>query len=246
MKMSCDLIRRLFDDSGNCKETPSGARVTTHCVYPSFDPVHVFVAKIGDEFRVHDAEGAFASAWIHGRDERLILSFLKAEVERYHLQLVDKAIVANVKSAEWLISAVIEVANASSMAARGAVDRIVSTQEDTLVTKIETVLAESFGRNRFDRDVEIRGASGGKRKFDFLLREDGDKTILINGVSPHPTSISSKYVAFADTEGDAAQKFAVFDRELDSEDAALLGQVASVVPLASLHAGAERTFTRGR
>jgi len=69
---------------------------------------------------------------------------------------------------------------------------------------------------------------------------------LINGVSPHAASISSKYVAFADTEGDTAHKFAVFDRELEGEDAALLGQVASVVPLASLHSGAKRTFTEGR
>lgn len=240
--MSCELIRESLNEFGACKETPSGSRILTHCVYPSFDPVHVFVAKVGDGFHVHDGEGAFKSAWLHGRDNAMITRLIRSEAERFRLTIVGNAIVANVMSADWLASAVIEVANASSMAAKTAVDKITVATEESLVDRIECILSESFGKDRFEKDVELRGASGGKRKFDFVLRENGDNAILINGVAPHHGSISSKYVSFADTDGDAAHKFAVFDRGLDGEDAALLGQVASVVPIASLRAGAERAF----
>ena len=53
-------------------DTDEGARLETHCLYPSFDPVHAFIAKVGDGYKVHDGAGAFRSAWDHGRDVGLI------------------------------------------------------------------------------------------------------------------------------------------------------------------------------
>ena len=41
-----------------CEETPEGARVATHCLYPSFESVRVFVARLSDGFNVHDGSGA--------------------------------------------------------------------------------------------------------------------------------------------------------------------------------------------
>jgi hypothetical protein len=67
--------------------------------------------------------------------------------------------------------------------------------------------------------------------------------LLINGVSPHRNSIAAKYVTFADTEADKGHKFAVHDRELHNDDVVLLQQVASVVPLRSLLAGAKRALS---
>lgn len=239
--MSCDHIREALRGFDRCVETPDGSRVPTHCVYPSFERVSVFVAKVGDGFKVHDSGGAFRAAWAHGRDEGLIVRAINTEARRFGLEVVGQSLVADVQSQEWLTSAIITVANASSFAANAAVSRIVKAAEEALVDKMETQLTEAFGRSAVSRDVEVLGRSGGKRRFDFALRS-GDTSILINGVAPHGGSIASKYVSFADADGLASQKIATFDRELDTDDVALLQQVATIVPLRSLAMGASRAL----
>jgi hypothetical protein len=143
-----------------------------------------------------------------------------------------------------LASAILSVANASAIAANAAVLRVQSVAEEALVDKIERLLSESFGPKSFKRDVEVRGRSGGKRHFDFTMRGQ-EHDVLINGVSPHPASVSAKYVAFADAEVDTSHKLAVYDRQLETDDTALLQQVAYVVPLGSLNAGARRAIANG-
>jgi hypothetical protein len=66
--------------------------------------------------------------------------------------------------------------------------------------------------------------------------------ILINAVSPHPTSISSKYVSFADAANDVTAKFAVHHKPLEAEDISLLQQVAEIVPFRSVTPGVRRTL----
>jgi hypothetical protein len=243
--MSCDEIRAALSAFNVCEETDNGSRIATHCLYPSFEPVHIYVAKIGDGFRVHDGRGAFDAAWLHGRDTNIIARALTTECARFHLSISNDAIIANISSADWLLGAILSVANASAAVANNAVARMVAAAEEALVDKIQRSLTRTFGANGFKKDFVIRGRSGGERHFDFVVPGPAESELLINGVSPHHSSISAKYVAFADADVDQDHKFAVFDRVLETDDAALLQQVASVVPLASLPAGAQRALVNG-
>lgn len=115
--MPCDEVRTALDAFGVCTETEEGSRVATHCVYPSFDPVHVFVVRYGDGFRVHDGGGALRAAWLHGREEANIRRMIAKQAVRFQVRVLDDAIVADAPSAEWLTSAILSVANASAWAA---------------------------------------------------------------------------------------------------------------------------------
>ncbi len=238
--MICESIRKALSDFNACEDTLDGARVATHCLYPSFETVQVYVVKMGDGYKVHDGAGAYRSAWGHGRDEGVISRALSAEASRFHLGCFNDSLISAEVPEEWLQSVILSVANASSFAANRAVARFVQAAEEALIEKIDHTLAYSFGQEHIARNFSIRGKSGGERHFDFALRNGDDYGILINGVSPHHASINSKYVAFSDTDGTPDKKFAVFEKTLESDDTALLQQVASIVPLASLAAGARR------
>lgn len=240
--MSCDDIRKALADFSECEQTPEGARIATHCLYPSFENVRVFVAKVGDGFTVHDGAGAYNTAWLHGRDEDLIGRSLSEAAEKFHITVATKAIVARVNSVEWLTSAILSVANASSVAANDAVDRIVAAQEEALVDRIGRTLSEVISPRQLTKNVNVKGVSGGMRHFDFVIGRESPHPILINSVTPRRNSIAAKYVSFSDTAEKRQFKFAVHDRELEPGDVALLQQVASVVPLASLAAGAKRSI----
>jgi hypothetical protein len=238
--MTCDDIRRAMADFGVCEQTPEGARIATHCLYPSFEHVRVFVAKIGDGFTVHDGAGAYNTAWLHGRDEEIIGKSIEDSAERFGIIVSGKALVGRVKSIDWLTSAILSVANASSLAAHEAVDKIAAAQEEALIDRIGKKLEEVIPRQHLTKNVNIKGRSGGVRHFDFILARESQSPLLINSVTPRRNSIAAKYVSFSDTEGDLTSKFAVHDRELETGDTVLLQQVALVVPFASLASGASR------
>jgi hypothetical protein len=121
----CGEIHAALSGLVVCEETTSGARLATHCLYPSFEAVRVFVAKFGDGYKVHDDGGAYREAWLHGRDDALISRIIKSEASRCRLAVSGASMVADVPSAEWLASAILTVSNASASAARKAVERIV-------------------------------------------------------------------------------------------------------------------------
>lgn len=240
--MFCEVIRKALADFSGCVLTDAGARVATHCLYPSFEPVHVFIAKVGDGFDVHDGGSAFRAAWLHGRDEPVINKAIRDACGKFQLGLSERAIHAKVTSADWIASAILGVANASALAAHEAVAKIIAVAEEALVAKMDRTLAAALGPKAFERNVEVKGMSGGARHFDFMVGTPSDPKMLINGVASHRNSISAKYVAFADTELEKSKKFAVHESELGHDDTLLLLQVASVVPLASLGPGARRSL----
>lgn len=240
--MACDDIHKALASFSECEETPEGARIATHCLYPSFKSVKVFVAKVGDGFNLHDGSGAYNVAWLHGRNDLMIMNTIKRTVSRFHLELLGKGIFAKAPSIDWLPNAIISVANASSLAAHDAVAKLTAAAEEALVDRIERSLTASLGPKGFDKDVEVRGVSGGMRHFDFVVGRRDPIPVFINGVLPHKISIASKYVSFADTEADKMHKLAVHDRELDNDDTLLLQQVAMVVPFKSLQAVGKRLF----
>src|SRR4051812_45181948 len=112
--MTCNDVRAALSAFESCAETPSGARVATHCLYPSLEPVDVYVARYGDGFRVHDDGGAYREAWLHGREDGLVQRMLTRTAERYQVSVVDSCIVADAKSQEWLPAAIVAVANAAA------------------------------------------------------------------------------------------------------------------------------------
>jgi hypothetical protein len=226
----------------SCDESKTGARVPTHCLYPSFEPVYVSVVKFGDGFIVHDDGGAFRSAWSHGRDSAFINRCLNKEAVRFHLTVKEHSIVAGADNREWLASAILSVSNASAAAANQAVSHFVAATESDLLTKIYEALVGEFTVPHVAREFVSRGKSGKEYRFDFGVRKDARSLIVINAVSPHPTSIASKYVSFADGAPDASAKFAVHDRPLDADDVSLLQQVAEIVPLKALVPGAKRAI----
>jgi hypothetical protein len=98
--MICDDVRAALGAGEVCEESTAGARVVTHCLYPSFTPVSVFVTKLGDGYRVTDAGGAVRSAWIHGREEKALERVLAREAARFHLKVSNSALVADAPSIE--------------------------------------------------------------------------------------------------------------------------------------------------
>lgn len=229
-------------DFSACEQTPEGARIVTHCLYPSFENVRVFVAKVGDGFNIHDGAGAYNTAWLHGREPELIGKSLHQFAERFRLHVAGKALVGRTKSIDWLTSAILSVANASSLAAHDAVEKILAAQEEALIDKIGTALSEVIPFRNLSKNVDVKGISGGRRHFDYIIGKESARPIFVNSVTPRRNSIAAKYVSFADTESERRLKLAVHERELETGDIALLQQVASVVPLASLAAGAKRSF----
>ena len=245
--MVCADIQAAVSPLRACAETVDGARVTTHCLYPSFDPVIVFVARVGDTYPVHDGGGAERTAWTHGRDEHLIRRMLARHAARYQIKLVDGVLVAEAQSLEWLLSAILAVANASAGAANAIIDRSGAAGESVLRDKVYGVLTKAFDASTVVREFPFIGRSGKEHHFDFAIQKPHEHLLLIDTVVPHHVSVSAKYVAFADARldrGNGIGRFAVYDRPLERGDASLLQQVADVVPIQSLEPGIRRVLAR--
>jgi hypothetical protein len=239
----CEDVRSALASFAACEETSDGARIPTHCLYPSFETAYVYVVRIGEQYRVHDGGEAFRSAWSHGRDENAIRRAISAEAARFHLSVSDNRLVSQEVSAEWIAAAILSVANASTCAANSVVARFVAAAEEALTEKINRALISIVPVERIAREFSVRGKSGGERRFDFAVRSGDEYGLLINAVSAHHTSVAAKFVAFADVEAPIESKFAVHDGRLETEDTALMQQVASIVPLVSLGAGVRRSLS---
>jgi len=212
-------------------------------MYPSFDPVCVFVSGHGEGFRVHDGGGASRVAWDHGKDDAIIRRMLTRQSTNHQLKLLDDVLVAEISSSDWLIPAVLSVANASAAAAQSAVERAAAASDSDLRERIYHILAKVVGPTKLTRNYEVPGKSGKRHLFDYAISLDDEDWLLIDAVSPHHVSIAAKYVAFSDTKENgrtSRTRFAVYDRPLEADDVALMQQVADLVPVSGLHSGITR------
>jgi hypothetical protein len=241
--MVCEDVRAALASFATCEETSDGARVPTHCLYPSFETAYVYVVRVGEQYRVHDGGEAFRSAWSHGRDEHAIRRAISAEASRFHLNVSNNQMVSQEVGRDWIGAAILAVANASTSAANGAVARFVAAAEEALTEKINRTLVSIVPAERIAREFALRGKSGGERRFDFAVRDGDEYELLINGVSAHHSSIAAKFVAFSDVEAPTELKFAVHEGHLQTEDTALMQQVARIVPISSLGAGVRRSMS---
>lgn len=250
----CSEIASVLAELHSCSEADGSARVTTHCLYPSFEAVNVTVTKFGHGFHVHDDGGAYREAWLHGRDEGVINRSINREAGRYQVKARNGAIFADTDSIDWLPSIILAVANASASAATLAVDKPSAFTDRDLKAEIFNSLERSLPNYNVKKGFHTKGKSGKEYEFDFGVFGTSSTILLVNAVIPHPNSIASKYLAFSDASdplpgedafkqgGFRFQKFAVFDRPLAYDDSALMRQVADLVPISSLGMGAQRAL----
>ena len=162
--MICDDIRIALSEGEVCEETDDrGARIFTHCLYPSFEPVAVYVARKGDGYVVTDGGGASASAYLHGREE--LGKVLLRECARFGVDCKEDTVVADVVSADWLRAAILAVANASAAAATSALERVAVAAERVLADKIYEGLYDALSD---DVVAQLRTVGG-----DFAEAQDG-------------------------------------------------------------------------
>lgn len=246
--VQCADLEAAFQAIPACVETEDGVRYTTHCLYPSFEPVDVFIITAASGFIVHDGGGAARAAWRCGRDARVIEQMIGQQSNAYQLTIRDQALTSRVPTVDWLPSAIMAVANASASAARAATETASAPMplaEITLRDLVRSVLFEMVSASKVAAEFDLRGKSGKRHRFDFGIRERTGAFTLIDTVSPHHVSIASRYVAFSDVSGlngVVHGKFVVHDRPLDPEDVSLLGQFADVVPFGSLRSGLQRIW----
>lgn len=154
--MICEAVQGALSNFGSCEESESGARIPTHCLYPSFETVHVHIVRYGDGFKVHDGSGAFRCAWDHGRDAPMITRCLSREASRYHISVREGSLVADAPTIDWLGSAILSVCNASAAAANAAVAHFAAAAESDLADRINESLVREFTKKRVAREFLSR------------------------------------------------------------------------------------------
>lgn len=231
--LRCEDIGAAFAGFLTCENTPEGLRYLTHCLYPSFEPVAVYVTRSAQGFVVHDGGGAARVAWLHGRDQGVVNKALQYEAAMHHLTQESDRLSVRVDSDEWLAQAMMAVANASASAARSAAEASPQAIERTLHEVIKRALRDVVRPELIaENGIDLRGKSGKTHHFDLAVRQKSGLT-LIDSVAPHHVSIAAKYVAFSDTsdlDADIRGRFLVYHKALNVDDIALLTQCATVVP----------------
>jgi len=115
---ACDDVIAALAPYAECSLDGDVARVRTHCLYPSFEPVFVTVDRTGaGSYVVSDTGAAYAVAWDAGRDHRTIERAILQSASRFDVGTQGASILVTVPSLDWLASAIVAVANASSNAA---------------------------------------------------------------------------------------------------------------------------------
>jgi len=215
-------------------------------MYPSFEPVRIHIAKVKGGYRVHDGGGVMQAAWDHGRDIAAAGRAVGRHASINSLQSVEGQLAVDVPSEDWLVSAILSIANASAAAAADAIDAAVPAHS-TFADRVEEVIKGIVLPSHLVRDYEVRGRSGKRYSFDFALRGASRRWLIVQTIVPHPASVSSKYVAFSDTrdaEEAEPRGLAVYESPLDDGDAALMRQVADLVPFTSLDSGIRAEISR--
>ncbi|MHC0054810.1 hypothetical protein [Actibacterium sp. D379-3] len=229
--LDCSFVNSKLDQFATCERTEDGIKVATHCMYPSFDQVEVFVVGVGDGFIVHDGGGAGRIAWMHGIDAPAFNRSVAQIATAFGCEFVKvrQQIRASASSEAWLWSAVVSVANASADASRAVIYRARKTREYGLIQKTKAILDRAKWKPETKLEAQYPGKSGKTHTFDLAV-ESNNKTALIDAVVSHPNSIAAKYLAFSDTETrPGLYKYALYENDLTQEDKALISNVADLI-----------------
>lgn len=228
MNALCDIILDSTSSLWSCTETENGARIRTTCVFPSFEPIFVYVAKLGEGFVVHDAGETVAVIMGHGQDGDAAKRAIRSECTRYDVAFGERRISLKIDAAEWLETAVVAVANTAASAARNALKDNNKKAERDLADVIFELLEPRLAKGTVTKGFPYLGGSGRRYRFDLAV-QGKDHLTLIETVTPHAISVNSKYVALADVPSEAAvTKIVAHNNDLTQEDILLLQNVATV------------------
>lgn len=228
MTAVCDTLLVNAAQLLSCKETENGARIRTTCVFPSFEPVFVYVVKFGDGFIVHDAGETMGVILGHGGDGDGAKRIIRAECKRYDLKCEDRRISLKIDAIEWLETAIVSVANTAAAAARQAMTEARKKNEKDLGEILYQLLEPKVARGTLAKNFDFQGASGRKYHFDLAV-QGREKLTLIQTVMPNANSLNSKFVALSDVPTDEPiRKIAAHNGDLSTEDILLLQTVATV------------------
>ncbi|MGJ8623987.1 MAG: hypothetical protein ACSHW1_14605 [Yoonia sp.] len=225
----------------SCEAKPDGLFVTTNCLYPSFEPVGVYIVGYGEGFIIHDNADAARLSWMYGTEERSFKRIAAHSALTFGCQAKGTQIQCEVVSADWLWSGVATVANASADAARTAVGKYRLAKETNLVARTKAIFDRASWKPNTKLDYPFPGSSGKTHIFDLAVLSGG-ATALIDAVTPHHNSIAAKYLAFSDTSSQpGVYKYALYEGELSAEDKSLLSNVADLVSYEAI-AGTDGRF----
>ena len=240
--MKCAELMALVESGRLCEDTELGARYATHCLYPSSEPVDVYITRWGKGYRVTDGGGAGRSVWRHGRDDAALSHGFKKARDAFSVDVRDGVIVAETEDEHWLYPAVLAVANASAAAALTALEHVTASSEKQLVKAIRKELERVVSPKIIATQWGFRGQSGKLWTVDFAVISK--RTVLLKAIAPHHTSISSGYTAFGDIgEREDLSRLAVYQRDLKPEDAALMRQVSKLLPVHAVAPATERELS---
>ena len=253
MSRLCEIISAEIADTWACEETMNGVRVPTTCVLPSFEPLFVYVVKIGDGFIVHDAGETLASMLAHGQAEKAAVRAIRSECKHYKLEFNRYRISSRIKTLDWLNSAIIAVSNTAAVAAQDAIKHD-AIKHDAI--KHDAIEHEALNREVFKhgalkinsgkrisdeifplleckvakgslfKNYEYFGESGRRYKFDLAVNQK--RLTLISTVVPNANSVNSRYVAFSDIQGERVDKIIAHNGDLSREHVTLLQKVATL------------------
>lgn len=244
--MNCEFLHSLMSQHDACEVTERGVRFETHCYYPSFDRVAVYVSQHGQGYRITDGGEAAKSAFMHGRDDHAFDSSLKKACLRYGTEPIEGALVAEVENADWLFSAILAVANGAAQAAAETSNRVAVRKTKELREKIHAALVEVVPPHTLATEYMHRGKSGRLWRIDYAVVEERTP-LLVKAITPDINSINSNYTTFDDiyeAEQNHARRFSVHDKQLTNEDRSLMLRVAELVPLSALAGGARAALNR--
>lgn len=243
--MDCNFLHQLAAKHVDCEVTERGLRFTTHCYYPSFDRVAVYVSRFGEGFRLSDGGDAARSAFIHGRDDQAFEISLKKACVRFGVEPHEGALVAQVDSEEWLFAAILAVANGAAQAASETSSKVSARKTRELRLKIHAALSDVVPAHTIATEYTYPGRSGHNWKIDYAILKN-QSPLLVKAISPDVNSINSNYTTFDDifeAEENYTRRFSVFEQKLKHEDQSLMLRVAELVPLASLEIGARAALS---
>jgi hypothetical protein len=237
--MKCDLIVAALADL-QCKQTADGARVLTHCLYPNFDQVAVYVQQHLDGYLVHDGGEVFDLAFLEGRNPAKLKGHMRDFAALYGVDSDEHRIFGRALSAAWLPNVVMAVANAAAASASAFVTSRAEQDDGEFRERTYEVLKAAFTGDNVTPRVKRRGRTGRFYSFAFSVAFQ-DRIALVDTVTPNPISVSTRFTSFSATDARSlGGAFLAYNRPLEAADAALLSEVADVLPLEVLVASIER------
>lgn len=237
--MKCDTIVSILSNL-QCHETAEGACVLTHCLYPNFEQVAVYVQSHLDGFLVHDGGVGFDFAFMEGRNPTALKTHMREFASMYGVDSDDHRIFGRALTPEWLPNVVMAVANASSTAVNALLSARVEQDDREFREQTYEALRDAFTSDNVIRRIKRRGRTGRLYSFAFGV-SFRDHVAIVDTVTPSPISVSARFTSFSAVGARSlGGAFLTYNKPLAGADAALLSEVADVVPLQALIASIER------